>query len=131
MAPTQAKESEKQKDTSSSQSADNSIVLAPIYDLSTPRHLAEIISRAARQTRKRLIVILVSDIFDPHIVSHTETWDNVQSLLTFVYVQAMKEAQALDRILMDVDVLLKGTQEQLPHELINGVDIIYCAQSNG
>ena len=42
-------------------------------------------------------------------ISRTAYWDDVQRLLTFVYVQATKVAQDLDRVLLDIDVLLKGT----------------------
>lgn len=42
-------------------------------------------------------------------ISRTAYFEDVQQLLTFVYVQATKVAQDLDRVLLDIDVLLKGT----------------------
>ncbi|THH13863.1 hypothetical protein EW146_g6401 [Bondarzewia mesenterica] len=48
-------------------------------------------------------------------VFHTARWDDIQRLLTYVYVQATKVAQDMDKVLLEVDVLLKGFDENL-HE---------------
>lgn len=45
----------------------------------------------------------------PAGISRTAHWDDVQRLLTFVYVQATKVAQDIGNILLDIDVLLQGT----------------------
>ncbi|KAF8660619.1 hypothetical protein AX16_001598 [Volvariella volvacea WC 439] len=58
-------------------------------------------------------------------ISHTEEWDDVQRLLTYVYVQATKVAQDLDKVLLDVDILLKGLDEDLPDEVGEGIDVVY------
>ncbi|KAI0748528.1 Nucleotidylyl transferase [Daedaleopsis nitida] len=50
----------------------------------------------------------------PPGVSRTACWDDVQRLLTFVYVQATKVAQDMGRILLDIDVLLHGTAPEVP-----------------
>lgn len=106
---------------------DNSILLATLDDLSVPHHLANVIGSVTGWTQKHLIIILVSNLFDKATAecSHTQRWNEVQCLLTFVYVQATKVAQQLDRVLMDVDVLLKGVHETLQHDLVDGVDVLY------
>ena len=57
--------------------------------------------------------------------SRAGSWDEVQRLLTYVYVQATKVAQDLDRVLMEVDVLLKGFDEDLPEELGTGMEVAF------
>jgi pantetheine-phosphate adenylyltransferase len=112
-----------------------SILLATLDDLSV-HHLTDAISSAAQWTHKRLIILLVSKLFNnpssnsasecqESSISHTQRWDEVQSLLTCAYVQATKVAQQLNRVLMEVDVLLKGTDETLPDDLADDVDILY------
>lgn len=90
-----------------------------------PYHLASSLTLAAQQTIKQLRIVLVSPLFNPpppsdyegcgnesdtrYGVSRTGRWDEVQRLLTYVYVQTTKVAQELGKILMEVDVLLYGT----------------------
>jgi hypothetical protein len=120
----------------SNRGAQHSILLATLDDFSIPHHLAGVIGSAAQWTHKRLVILFLSKLFDKPSstseseleVSHTQTWNEVQSLLTFVYVQATRVAQRLDRVLMEVDVLLKGIDEPLPDNLADGVDILYCVQ---
>ena len=114
-----------------------SILLATLNDLSIPHHLADVIASAAQWTHKRLIIIFVSELFDKKpspvsalgseepSISHVQKWNEIQSLLTFVYVQATSMAQRLNRVLLEVDVLLKGINEPLPDNLADGVDILY------
>ena len=67
------------------------------------------IASATKQTTERLVVILFSDLFNRDSeLSHTGSWDEVQALLSTVYVETARVAQEMDRVLMDVDVLLKG-----------------------
>lgn len=114
-----------------SRGAQHSILLATIDDLSVPHHLASAISSATEWTQKRITIVLVSKLFDntssshETSISHTQRWNEVQSILTFVYVQATKVAQFLDRVLMDVDVLLVGLEELLPRDIADGVDTLY------
>jgi pantetheine-phosphate adenylyltransferase len=114
--------------------AQRSILIATLDDLSIPHHLAGVISSVTRSTIKHLTIIFVSKLFDQPSstsesqetsISHTQRWSEVQSLLTFVYVQATRVAQELDRVLMEVDVLLKGMDETLPDDFADGVDILY------
>jgi pantetheine-phosphate adenylyltransferase len=111
-----------------------SILLATLDSLSVPHHLADVIGTTTRWTHKRLIIIFMSKLFDKPssaseseetFIYHTQSWSEVQRLLTFVYVQATKVAQQLDRVLMEVDVLLKGFNETLPDNLADGVDVLY------
>ncbi|TRM62564.1 hypothetical protein BD626DRAFT_569714 [Schizophyllum amplum] len=57
-------------------------------------------------------------------ISHTSHWDDVQKLLTRVYVSATKAAQELKKVLMDVDVVFKGLNEGFP-SLDNTYDTVY------
>lgn len=45
--------------------------------------------------------------------------------MTYVYVQATKVAQDLDKVLLDVDILLKGLDEDLGEEVGQGMDVVY------
>ncbi|KAI0062321.1 Nucleotidylyl transferase [Artomyces pyxidatus] len=125
------------------------ILLATIDNLSTPYFLAPVIAAAARSTRTRLVIVLFSRLFNsggrelspvdsrrrdsvestgsnasgPR-VSHTASWDDLQRLLTYVYVQATKVAQDMDKILLDIDVLLKGYDEDLTPDVGDSMDIV-------
>jgi pantetheine-phosphate adenylyltransferase len=119
--------------------ASHVLLLATVNDLSTPCFLASAIAGATRCVRDRLVIILFSRLFNTgrrprsplhetttrsrsldssHSnstagASHTECWDDVQRLLTYVYVQATAVAQELDKVLLQVDVLLRGFDEDL------------------
>ena len=86
--------------------------MANLPDLSAPHFLAPVISAAAHVTQNRLLIILYSPLFNSGGTSHTGAWDSVQRLLTFVYVQATKVAQEMGKVLMEVDVLLKGLDDE-------------------
>ena len=124
----------------SPESVDKGILLATLPNLSTPHFLGSVVTAAAIQTRHRLVIVLFSRHFntshrprggigtvlgDVQTLSHTDTWDSVQRILTFVYVNATKAAQALNKVLMDVDVLLKGLDEDLDPHLGDGIDIVF------
>ncbi|KAF8971573.1 hypothetical protein BDZ97DRAFT_1787150 [Flammula alnicola] len=123
---------------------DNALLLATLPSLTVPHFLAPVISYATTHTRKRLIIVLFSRHFNVHhkkgarkktqltltfpeiqALPHTEMWDAVQRILTFTYVQATKIAQEMNKVLMDVDVLLKGLNEDLEEEVARGVDICF------
>ncbi|KAJ3807274.1 Nucleotidylyl transferase [Lentinula aff. lateritia] len=103
------------------------LVLASLPSLSTPQFLAPIIISAANAASSRLRIVLFSQLFDPGAISHTQSWDNVQKLLTYVYVQATKIAQDKDNPLLQIDVLLKGlnAQEALPENIGEGCEVVY------
>jgi len=119
-------------------------LVARIYDLrQLPTFLSAPISAVARHTTENLRIILFSPLFDQendfstrereadaeeqakHNSSPTGHWDDVQRLLTYVYVQATKVAQEMNRVLLDVDVLLKAPQESLDTELIRDAERTY------
>ena len=57
-------------------------------------------------------------------VSHTECWDDIQRLLTYAYVQATAVAQELDKVLLQVDVLLRGFDEDLSEDFGNDFEVV-------
>jgi len=114
-----------------------SALLASIDDLSQPpAFLSTAIWTATRQTTANLRIVLFSPLFDGQPgaeqsdFSHTGHWDEVQRLLTYVYVQATKVSQDMGRVLMDIDVLLKGTQEEILEQLTAGSERIYCVAAS-
>ncbi|KAM5532073.1 hypothetical protein V8D89_012219 [Ganoderma adspersum] len=67
-------------------------------------------------------------------ISRTAYFEDVQRLLTFVYVQATKVAQDLDRVLLDIDVLLKGTgaaADAFPDDIIRSAGRIFSVVPDG
>lgn len=118
---------------------DRALLLATLPRLSTPQFLAPIISHATSTTRKRLVIILFSRFFNKealhsHLdqgylasqaISHAGKWRAVQEILTYVYVQATKVAQDLGKVLMEVDVLLKGVNEDMDENLGAGIEMVF------
>ncbi|KAJ7709726.1 hypothetical protein B0H17DRAFT_1155607 [Mycena rosella] len=99
--------------------AATSVVYATLPSLAVPHFLAPTIVHAAQRTREHLLIVLLADLFDvDHGISPTAAWSDVQQLLTFVYVQATKVAQDMDRLLMQVDVLLQGPSDAPPAPLL-------------
>lgn len=91
------------------------VLLASLDNIDEPPHfLSSPIAAAAAKTVQQLRIVIYSPLFDtenperPAAAIGTRRWDAVQSTLTYLYVQAMKVAQEMGKILMDVDVLLKG-----------------------
>lgn len=124
-----------------------SALIAELWDLhQPPTYLATAISTAARKTTDNLRIVLFSPLFDAQFTparartadpsgpsrrddnafSYTGHFDEVQRLLTYVYVQATSVAQELGRVLVDIDVLLQGTPEASPEELVRDADRVYC-----
>ncbi|KAF9227846.1 Nucleotidylyl transferase [Gyrodon lividus] len=116
-----------------------SLLLATLDSLDTPHHLAAAIITATATTTENLIIVLLSEYFQlpqavecSHLVplpqkhvSRTEKWDEVQRLLTYVYVQATKIAQDNDKVLMDISVLLKHTLQVDSPDLVAGTDMCF------
>lgn len=110
---------------------DKSVLFARLENIHVvPHFLARPIAVAASKTAKQLRIVLVSSLFDsskaegPSALG-TQQWDNVQSILTYVYVQATKVAQEMDKILMDIDVLLKGESEFLSSSATFDVHVVF------
>lgn len=107
--------------------ANNTLLLANLPNLSVPHFLTPVIASAISHTSNRLVIVLFSRHFNTHIqdLSYTKLWDPVQRILTFIYVQATKVAWDADRIQMQVDVLLKGLNEDLDEDLGKDMDIVF------
>ncbi|TBU49140.1 Nucleotidylyl transferase [Dichomitus squalens] len=136
------------------------VVLTTVHDLhESPHFLATAVATAATTTTEALQVIVLSPLFNPppdappattesdsapaparleahddwHApgISRTAHFEDVQRLLTFVYVQATKIAQDLDRVLLDVDVYLKGPADAFPDEAVRSAERIFSVAPNG
>ncbi|KAL0574333.1 hypothetical protein V5O48_007615 [Marasmius crinis-equi] len=92
-----------------------------------PSFLSPAIHAASAVAQKRVIIILLSRFFNknPSVINNIEHFAGVQRLLTYVYVQAAKE----DRPLLEIDVILRGLDEELKLELDENkesiVDAVY------
>ncbi|KII88301.1 hypothetical protein PLICRDRAFT_111436 [Plicaturopsis crispa FD-325 SS-3] len=124
-------------------SISSTLLLATLPSFSTPHFLAPIIQAAASATRNKLTIILFSRLFNRTLRQHegqgrtrsdssssliptrTESFDVVQRLLTFTYVQATRIAQDQGKVLMQVDVLLKGFNEAVPPTIAEGVELVF------
>ena len=126
----------------------HTVLLTTVHNLhDTPNYLASPVSTAARKTTESLQIVILSPFFNPPAppsptapgsdaptgtpaadapgISRTACWDDVQRLLTFAYVQATAAAQERGRVLLDIDVLLRGTAEAFPEEVLTGAGRIY------
>jgi hypothetical protein len=110
----------------------HALVLATLPSLVVPYFLSPLITAAATAAKTRLTIVLFSRLFAVHNsqapFSHTAQWHSVQQLLTYVYVQASKVAQDMDNILLDINVLLKGMDDELDQNIIAGVECVYRAR---
>ena len=112
-----------------------SLLLATLPSLAPPRFLESAIAYAASHSSTHLVIVLFSRHFNVNArsrtvselqaVSHTACWDIVQRILTFTYVQATKVAWKENKVLMPIDVLLKGFNEDLDPALGVGIDVCY------
>ncbi|TDL27410.1 Nucleotidylyl transferase [Rickenella mellea] len=92
----------------------NSILAFRLEHLRIPYELIPVIKVSLLHTTERILVLVFCKIFnDDQNVSHTGSWDDIQRLLTFIHVEATRIAQENDRILLQVDVLLRGTDKQV------------------
>lgn len=106
-----------------------SLFIASIPTLSDCQSLNTVISEAASLTKDHLLIILFSPEFDTHSsdgkpISRTANWTLVQRLLTLAYVSATKIAQDNDRMLMRIDVILKGENDTIPYNLGASADVL-------
>lgn|SRR6266850_2241501 len=141
--------------------ASHVLLLATVNNLSTPCFLSPAIASATRCVRDRLVIVLFSRLFNTgrrprsplsghnekvgrrrsfdssHSnnssvgVSHTECWDDVQRLLTYVYVQATAVAQKLDKVLLKADVLLRGFDEDLSEDFGKDFEVVIRIEGGG
>jgi hypothetical protein len=99
------------------------VLLLPIRSLSPPHEFSAAIREATASTTEQLRIILVSPIFSPGGFDPIARFEDLQRTLTFTYVQATAVAQNADRILMDIDVLLRTAENIDDH--IDGAEMIY------
>ena len=122
-------------DVGNAEHVDRALLLATLRNVdSAPHFLAGPIATAAAQAAQGLRIVLVSPLFDASSADYqshrptalgTRHFDRVQSVLTYVYVQVTKVAQEMGKILMDVDVLLKGEDEPLPESVTTNAQLTY------
>ncbi|KAL1721077.1 hypothetical protein EV715DRAFT_249420 [Schizophyllum commune] len=108
-------------------SVNKGLLLASIRSFEPPDYLSAAISTCSHATKYHLTIVLYSRVFnvDPDCtVNHAAHWDDVQKLLTRAYVSATKAAQDQNKVLMDVDVLLRGINEGYPSNL-HGYDAVF------
>ncbi|KAG6916597.1 hypothetical protein DXG01_006154 [Tephrocybe rancida] len=114
--------------------ADSALLLATVSSLDPPHFLAPVIAAAASTTLEHLTIVLFSRHFNnPRTtssgtfrgVSRTERFDDVCRFLTYVYVQATSVAQSLDKVLMEIDVLLLGIDEDVPFTVGEDADVVF------
>ncbi len=101
-------------------SVKTALLLATVPTLSSPHFLAPAIIAAATEAQNRLVIVLFSRLFN----DRGSRWDDVHDLLSFVYVQATKVAQDLGKILLHVDVVLRGMHASVP-DIEDGVDKVF------
>ncbi|KAI6099912.1 hypothetical protein EDD16DRAFT_1657636 [Pisolithus croceorrhizus] len=125
-----------------------SLLIATLDSLDTPHYLGPAIISATAKSSETLVIVLLSPLFElRHVlgsedalaltarslvtpISRTERWDDVQRLLTYVYMQATKVALDNGRMLMDVSVLLRGYEQSLPTDLADGMDVCFLVQGD-
>lgn len=110
---------------SASMSSDNeyarSLVVCSLADILRPHFLEPIIQLASRSTRDHLVILLFSAEFENHL-----KWNGVQKLLTWVYVQSTVVAQDMGKVLLDVDVFLRGIVSSNGYDLPDAeFDVVY------
>ncbi|KAJ7063422.1 hypothetical protein C8F01DRAFT_1250969 [Mycena amicta] len=98
------------------------VVYASIREAEIPVFLSSPIAHAAQHAQNRLTIILVSASFDI-------SWHSIQQLLTFAYIQATKVAQDMNRILMQIDVLLHTPNTPLPDSVAHP-EIVFRVQGD-
>ncbi|KAI5124568.1 hypothetical protein M0805_003088 [Coniferiporia weirii] len=91
-----------------------SIFTLRIDSLHDPREFLSAIATATERTTDRLLVIIFCEHFNADAnLGHAGSWKEVQTLLTCIYVEATRVSQKADRILFDVDVLLRGLDAEV------------------
>ncbi|KAG1756429.1 uncharacterized protein EDB91DRAFT_1325482 [Suillus paluster] len=104
----------------------HTVLFAHLQDLETPHYLGPPITSVAAVTTEALVIVLFSQLF--RTADSMEQWDDVQKLLTYVYVKATKAAQDLGKVLLDISVVLKDPSESFPNDFGNDVDMCFRIQ---
>jgi len=106
----------------------HAVFFAHLPEIDAPHHLGSPISSVVALTNESLVIVLLSQQFrlpqantlqkQEQCFDRIDHWDDIQRLLTYVYVKATKAAQDLGKILLDVSVVLKDPSEitnDFPH----------------
>jgi pantetheine-phosphate adenylyltransferase len=111
---------------------DSALLVLRVDGLETGAYtsLGPLIAHAARPTRKRVLILLLSPLFDPEEakggINRIAKWHEVQRLLTFVYVEATRVAQAQGRVLIDIDVLLRSQRQVVWEDVGKDAEAVYA-----
>ncbi|KAL5533106.1 hypothetical protein ACEPAF_4882 [Sanghuangporus sanghuang] len=72
------------------------------------------VASATERTTERLLIVIFSELFNKDSkLSYTGCWNDLQSILASVYVESTYVSHREDRVLMDVDVLLRGFDSEV------------------
>lgn len=98
----------------------NNILILPIAQfLRNYDHLEPFIDIAAQHTKERLLIFLVSPTLFNDGYGETgdsnaiAPWKEMEFLLSFVYTRASRTAVSLDRVLMQIDVVLHSGNDKM------------------
>ena len=84
------------------------------------------IASATERTTERLLIVIFSELFNRDSkLSHSGCWNDLQSILASVYVESTYVSHREDRILMDVDVLLRGFDSEVELDRKDGWEGIF------
>lgn len=113
------------------------LFIASLPDLRVPVHLGPAIAESTQLAHRHIAIVLVSHWFNgsqplsrrkpgavPSGLSHAGNWETVQKILTFAYVQATAAAHAEGHILLDVDVILQGTDMAIDSTLLSNAEVL-------
>lgn len=89
-----------------------SVLALKIKDLRFPKHFCSVVEDVVRRTSERVIVLVFCELFnDNATISHTAYWHEIQTLLTVIYTEAARIAQEQEKVLLQVDILFRGTRD--------------------
>lgn len=108
------------------------VLFAHLHDIAAPHHLGSAIASVTAATTEALVIVLVSQLFRTaeSTSNRVKQWDNVQRLLTYVYVKATKAAQDLGKVLLDISIMLKDPSESFPSNFGNSMDMCFRIQGD-
>lgn len=118
----------------------HALLFAHLPHLDAPHHLGSPIASVIALTGESLIIVLLSQLFhlpqaaescsntSQQCPNRVDQWDDVQRLLTYVYVKATKAAQDLGKVLLDISVVLRDPSEELSSHLGHGIDMCFRIQ---
>lgn len=87
----------------------NTVLILSLQSLASYEPFGPWIDEATSKTQQRLLVFLVSPLFDSQSdLNPTGSWKSMEKLLSFIYTRSSQMAMKLDRVLMRVDVIFQG-----------------------